>query len=366
MIFETLAGYATGMRIPDESRASTLGASEVGQCARKMFYLKNEADPQFQIERDADYVDNWGARLRGTIYEKYFWAPALRAEYGKRLKFAGNEQRRFESEFISATPDGLLLDVSADILAPLGVPDVGGDCILLEAKTIDPRAKLEVPKPEHVYQVIVQMGVLRENTAYAPNYAVVSYADASFWHEVREFAVAFDAGIFANAKARAARVLTAAVAHELKPEGWISGGNECRYCPYTRACGIERQALPNAAPAAVDPQFVAEIRDLAHIVKQHQNEAGAAETLARETQHEIKERLRAKRLRRVDGDDFSVIWSPVKGRSSMNIPALKKAATAAGIDVAQFEQAGEPTDRLDIRVQQRTQSPPSKRKRVNG
>jgi hypothetical protein len=37
MIFETLASYARNIRAPDAHRASTLGASEIGQCARKIF-----------------------------------------------------------------------------------------------------------------------------------------------------------------------------------------------------------------------------------------------------------------------------------------------------------------------------------------
>ena len=60
---------------------------------------------------------------------------------------------------------------------------------------------------------------------------------------------------------------------------------------------------------------------------------------------------RAKGLRRVAGDDFSIVWSPVKGRQSFDVKALKAAAIAAGVDVAQFETIGEPTDRLDVRVQ---------------
>ena len=64
----------------------------------------------------------------------------------------------------------------------------------------------------------------------------------------------------------------------------------------------------------------------------------------------VVDRLRAKGLRRVAGDDFSIIWSPVKGRQSFDVKALKTAAIAAGVDVAVFETIGEATDRLDVRV----------------
>jgi hypothetical protein len=352
MIREALATYANATRNSDRRRASTIGASEIGQCARKIFYAKNADDPLFAIRRDVDYVDGWGAQVRGATFERAFWVPALRAKYGDHLKFAGDEQRGFESGFLSATPDALLTGAPADILAELGVPDIKSDCVLLEAKTVDPRVKLDGPKPEHRYQVIVQLGLVRETTQFAPEYALISYADASFWSEITEFAVKFDPDVYATAKRRAAKVMTAHDASELMPEGWVSGGRECEHCAFAAACGIARHAMPKQSATAVDPQFVTEARDLAREAKQHQADAEDATAKLRTTQNEIRERLRAKGLRRVAGDDFSIVWSPVKGRESFNVKALKAAAIAAGVDVAQFETIGEPTDRLDVRVQE--------------
>ena len=47
MISEILAAYANNIRAPNKHRATTLGASDIGQCARKVFYLKrgSERDP---------------------------------------------------------------------------------------------------------------------------------------------------------------------------------------------------------------------------------------------------------------------------------------------------------------------------------
>jgi hypothetical protein len=354
MISNALATYANSVRDSDQRRASTVGASEIGQCLRKIFYIKNLDDPLFAIRRDAGHADAWGAQLRGATFEQAFWVPALRARYRERLKFAGGEQRSFESGFLSATPDALLIEVPADILAGIGVPDIESDCLLLESKTVDPRIKLDGPKPEHRFQTIVQLGLMRETTSFAPEYAVISYADASFWSEISEFAVKFDPNVYETAKRRAAKAMTARQASELPPEGFISGGRECRYCPFAQACGIERRVMPETSGATVDLQFVAEARDLAREAKRCQSAVAVAETQLRNVQHEIRERLRAKGLRRVAGDDFSIVWAPVKGRSNFNVKALKAAAIAAGVDVAQFETVGEPTDRLDIRVQEHT------------
>ena len=127
---------------------------------------------------------------------------------------------------------------------------------------------------------------------------------------VTEFVVAFDPNVYASAKARAAKVLTANAASELPPEGFIAGGKECELCPFTKACGIERRAVPPLSTANADPQFVTEIRELAVAHKARQGDVEAATIKVREVQHEIRERLRAKGLRRVAGDDFCVTWMP--------------------------------------------------------
>jgi hypothetical protein len=343
MIAEILDAYANRRRRFDRRREATVGASEIGQCARKVFYLKNAGD------RDADHIAAWGAQLRGRIFERAFWVPALRTKYGDRLKFAGGRQRRFKSGVLSATPDALLVNVPPDILAPLGVPDIKSDCLLLEAKTIDPRARLDGPKPEHLIQAIVQLGLVREVTDLKPVYAVISYTDASFWSETIEFAVKFDPKIFESAKQRAIKIMTARSAAEIRPEGFIAGAHECRFCPFTKVCGIARHAIPDLLDAT-DPQFIVEARKLAHKAKRREIEVEAAANKLRTIQYEIREQLRARGLRRIRGKDFSITWSPLKGRGSFDVKALKAAAAAAGLDVSEFETAGELTDRLDVRV----------------
>jgi hypothetical protein len=350
MISEALNDYATTSARVLQDRMHTVGGSECGQCARKIYWLKNEGDPTYGAPRDPDYVDGWGARTRGTIFETHFWEPALRARYGDDLLFAGIAQQTFTSEFLSATPDGLLINQPRDALAALGVADIGEDgSIVVECKTADPRSALEKAKAENVFQAIVQLGLIRELTKYRPQFALISYVDASFWNEVREFVIEFDEKVFANAKARARQILTALSAEELAPEGWIAGGHECKFCPFTRACGRARTDVPIRPVAKADPQFVAEIADLAREAKRHEADGDAALERLRTTQHEIRER-RSRGLNRIVGDGVAVTWSPVKGRQSFDNKGIREAAIAAGVDLAQFEQVGDPTDRLVIRL----------------
>jgi hypothetical protein len=296
--------------------------------------------------------------LRGRLIEDHFWIPALRARYGDKLLYAGDDQRTLVSGFLSATPDGLLIDQQSGVLAALGIDDLGGDGgVVLECKSLDPRTKLDDTKPEHAYQAIVQIGLIRELMPHRPNVALISYINASFLHDIDERTVRFDPTIFENARRRAAQIVTATAPDELKPEGWVAGGKECEFCLFTKACGVIRHAVPvqpRAEPP--DPQFVAEIVDMAREARGRRNIVGAATADLRAIEHDIKERLRAKGLRRVDGDGVSVVWSPVKGRPSYDMKAIREAAEKVGIDLAEYETVGEPTDRLVIWVAERSRT----------
>lgn len=343
MISEALDAYANSSnKVWSTDRSQTVGASEVGQCARKVFWTKNEGDPVYGAPRDPEYVDTWGARVRGTVMENELWFPAMAAKFGERLLFAGPAQQTFVSGFLSATPDGLITRLLPGELADL--PE--GGCVTAECKSADPRTNLSEAKAENIYQTHVQMGLIREQTEHKPTHSVLSYMDASFWNEVKEFVIPFDPTVYETAKKRAAHIMTATEASELKPEGWIAGGRECEYCPFTRACGIQRRSVPNSDVKA-DPQFVAEMADLALQAKRFEIERDRNEAALRETQQDIRDRLRAHGVRKIPG---IVNWSHVKGRQAYNNKAIQQAAISAGIDIEQYSTVGDPTDRLTISV----------------
>ena len=352
MIAEALAEYAKATARVFLGRENSIGASEVGQCARKIFFAKNVGDSVYGAACDEDYADPWGAALRGRLFEDHCWVPALRARYRRQAALCRRSATDIRLRFPVGDAGWLMIDQPRDALAALGIADIGGDgSIVVECKTIDPRVKLDAPKPEHAFQVQVQIGLFRELTPHRPEVALISYANASFLDDVIEFVVRFEPAIFANAKRRAAAILTAQEAQQLKPEGWIAGGRECEFCAFNRACGVIRHAVPTKPVTGLpDPQFVAEIADLAREAKQRRAEAEAATRRQRAAEEDIRERLRAKRLRRIAGDDFTVVWSPVKGRPSYDMQAIREAAAKAGIDLGEYETVGESTDRLVIRV----------------
>jgi hypothetical protein len=351
IIKSALDEYAAATARIFEDRSQTVGASEVGQCSRKIFWTKMEGDETYGAARDPEHVNGWGAVTRGTVYETHFWEPALRAKYRDKLLYAGADQTTLASGCLSATPDGPLVGLPRDALAALGAPDLGkrGE-LVVEAKTIDPRARLDDPKPEHVFQAQVQLGLLRELTDHRPRFALISYTNASFWDDITEFVISFDPKVFTHAKQRAAAIMLARSADELKPEGYIAGGAECQRCPFTRACGRARTAVPYETDAEAEPELVAELGELARLTKRAEKRAATATAKMRGLQNKIRERLRAKGLRRVTGDGVTIVWSPVKGRPSFDIPAIRAAAAKAGVDLNQFETTGDASDRLEIRI----------------
>jgi len=345
MLTDILNEYVTGdKKVWAHDRMRTVGASEIGQCARRTYYFKR-AEVQ-----DKGHVDRWGASQRGNLIEQHLVVPALRKRFGKRLLWAGEDQRTLQEGHLSATPDGLLTGVKADALRHLGVKNLGADCVLMEIKSIDPRANLGKEKNVHKLQAQAQLGLVRLKTEYKPNYVLLMYVDASFHDEVKEFVVEFNPKVFASLQQRATEILTAKGAADLLPEGWISGGSECETCPFKDPCGIERHALPSEKfkPKPISPQRVAEITDLCKEAQAFAFGRDKLDEKYREQQEKIKERLRDWDIRKVPG---VVTLSGVKGRVSYNTEGLKEAATAAGIDVEQFMRLGEPTTRLTISLE---------------
>ena len=321
-------------------RLTTVGASETFLCARRTAYAKAETAP------DPDYEDRYGARVRGDLIENHFWEPAIRGQKpeGVQLLFAGREQKTLVDGYLSATSDGLLVGVAPDALAHLGVPDLGSDTLVVECKSIDPRVSLKEAKAEHSGQTQVQMGLIRACTPYRPNFALISYADASFLDTITEFAVAFDPAVYAAAKDRARRIMLAEDPATLPPEGRIAGGGECRHCAFHHRC---QGAVVGAIPRDSVPVGANALAHLKALVEQHEQADGEAEAAGRrreDIREQVRVLLRELGTRKVEGDGFLISWFPVKGRKSLD----RKAAERAGLDLARFEREGDPSERLTI------------------
>lgn len=345
MITELLTKYvSTKQKKWLHDRSLSVGASEIGQCARKIYYLKKDT----KHDAHASLI-SWGATHRGNMIEQHLVVPALEARFGKNLLFAGEDQTTFKEGSLSATPDGLITNVKPDILKHLGVKDIGSNCILVEIKSIDPRANLDKEKTVHRIQTIAQLGLVRSQSEYEPNYALIIYVDASFHDNVKEYAVEFDPAIFSTLQHRAHHILSAKSDQDIRPEGYINGGSECDLCPWKDTCGIARHTLPSETfkTKPVDPQRVAEMTDLCREALDLEAQASELKAAVEEKKEEIRERLRQWNINKVPG---VVSWTQVKGRTLYDHEKLREAASRAGIDVTRFERVGASHSSLRINI----------------
>lgn len=321
------AYVATTGKVWDHDRLASVGASEIGQCARRTWYAKSETP------HDEGYVDRWGPKVRGTLYEDTLFVPAMRmVNSGAAVHWTGPDQRTIASGFLSATPDALV------------TTDDGG-CFLVECKSIDPRVDLRKAKEEHAYQVQVQMGLVREFTNHQPTHAIVAYLDASFPDDVTEFRVEFDQRIYDAAVARAREIMAARGALDLKPEGAIAGGKECGNCPFSRRCRGDGAAAHPTGKGDL-PEDVAE--DMIELLHDYDLRSAAAEAHAvkcNEIKHTIKELLRTSNVRWTEVGGWKVNWQSRKGKVSLDTKAME----ADGIDLAKYQREGDPFDVLVIK-----------------
>jgi hypothetical protein len=310
-------------------RSKTVGASEIGSCMRRTWFSKRDAP------RDPDYQDGWGSKLRGTIMEDAFWVPALRSQLpeGAQLLYAGTEQQTLVKGYLSATTDGIIILAS-------------GECINLDCKTFHPNTDLRKEKDAHSFQVQIQMGLIRECTNHKPNVSILSYINASDWSDIREFIIPFNSKVYEHAKLRARMIMTTERAIELLPEGKLSGGKECGWCPWSSHCAdITVQGIPHNNTEMLPHEEILRLEVLVNSAR----EAAATkeETAGQHAQalEAIKQFLREHNIRRFKGDGFSVSYSAMSGRATLDLSAVE----AAGIDLSPYYKTGSPSERLVVR-----------------
>lgn len=310
-------------------RNKTVGASEVGQCVRRTWFSKNNAP------RDQDYAESWGARERGNRIEA-FVVEAIRATLPDtmRLIYAGDEQRTLTKGYLSATTDGLIISSDPEF------------CINLDIKSIDPRINLTEVKTENRFQTQAQMGLIRECTNYRPDVSIIPYVNASFYDDVKEFMVTFDERAYAAAHARAEIIMTERDPLRLQPEGKMAGGKECAHCPWSSHCAEAQVAgVPTRYQNVLSGDDADRLEELCSLAKTYAGDKSNAEERYADVIEEIKQFLRDHDTRRYFGDGWSVSYSAVNGKATLDT----KAVEAAGINLEPFYKQGKPSDRLVVK-----------------
>lgn len=337
---------AATQKVFAHDRSQTVGASEVFDCLRKVFFKKRGKELRYTPDEDSS--SSWGAAKRGDILEENYIVPALSnfLPKGAQLLFAGKDQKTLFKNKNSATPDGLIIGLERDALADYGIPDIKSDCIAIEMKTIDPRVGLYEEKAVHHGQAQIQLGLFRETTQYKPFYAVILYIDASFLDNIKPFVVEFDQGKWNAAQIRANTIYTYNNAGDIRPEGKIDK-KACENCDFTRACSIliTGKVPPEKKKYEYSTGSQEEVAELVAEIKQLEREVKEKEKDVEDKKLEIKEILEKEKTRKMgEKGEWSVSWYSQEGRVSIDTKAMAE----DGIDLEPYKKMGNGFDVLKI------------------
>jgi hypothetical protein len=332
-------------------RSSTVGASEIFDCLRKVGAGKRYKE--WGLTPDEDFTENWGATERGNIIENNFVVPALTTQVpeGVTLQYAGGEQFTLVKDKNSATPDGLFTGLPAGHLQIIAggkvidIPDFTEGCLGLEIKSIDPRAILQEERAKHFGQTQVGLGLTRELTEWKPRHWLILYVDASFLNKFTPFLVTYDEKIFRAAQLRAPKIWAAKKLHDLPAEGKLDGG--CDHCKWRKACGeaIVTEIGKTLDKQMKDPESIAAVENEVADYLDAKAVLAAAEKEFARTAQVVKDKLLARKIRKVKSDQWSVTWFPQNGKKSLDV---KKMIADYGIDETEYEKIGAPFDVLKV------------------
>lgn len=326
-------------------RNASVGASEAFSCLRKVHFKK------FQYDPDDGHEQDWGAAKRGDIIENFFAVPATKAimPKGSELMYAGDEQETLRKGRLSATPDGLMIDLAADALAQLGIDDILSDSVVIEYKSFDPRASIKEAKEIHVGQVQVQLGLIHELTEFTPEYGVIVYFNASWLSDIRPYVVKRDPKIYEAAKDRAKKIYACENPADLMAEGKISG--ECNLCEFTQECAFTTgENFPKAKRKIEDPAVMDRLALLAGRQKEQASIAKDAEHEKKLVEAEIKEILREYDTKGAGDDRFTISNSWCAGKKSLDTLALAADLQEQGKSIDDYQNEGNGYERLMVKL----------------
>lgn len=342
------AYMAQNQKVWKHDRALTVGASEVFDCLRKVWFAKLGEKHGFKKDEDNEA---WGGMERGNIIENNFVVPGMRIGLPKKWKFlfAGEDQETLVHGKASSTPDGLIVDL--DPTQPLvikaggkiiRIENLDADCITLEIKSIDPRVSLEEEKAGHFGQTQMQLGIFNEKTKWRPKYSIILYINASFINDVTPFVVKFDPDVYAAGLMRADSIWPIKDPLKIYPEGKLDGA--CDYCRWKTACG---DAVVKAIPkteANLDPLDFQTFDTTINEYFDAKNEFAHAEKAFEIAKEAVKEAMNELGTKKVKAPTYTASWYGQPGKETVDIKAMR----ADGIDLTPYTQKGAPFDVLRI------------------
>lgn len=358
---------ASNQKVWEHDRSQTVGASEVFGCHRQAFFKKRAPE----LAEVNDEVDpEWGHTERGNLIENEFVVPCLRSMFGEDKCFMmGADQKTLVDGRLSATPDGVVVDLPQDALVNYGVPDIGptghiatevksfgGEHAAPKKKKVpDPNdpTKLIVryePKVRHKGQNIVQMGLFKRKTNYQPDFGVVIYSNPVNLKDVRITTVQYEDSIYKRAKDRAEAVFDLTKkAEDFPAEGLLN--NDCQYCDFCNACNaVEMSRFPDKVvkTETLTPEQQKELEERARRVAKLRKEAKELDERKKVEESALKDLMFDVGTTRASGTGWSASISKVNGRKSLD---KDKLVETFEFDVEDFQKEGNPYFQLRTKAE---------------
>lgn len=344
------SAMAANQKVWAHDRSQTVGASEAASCWRQNFFKKRHPELADQAE---ETDPEWGHTERGNLIENEFVVPTLKHMFGEdKCFYMGEDQKTFVDGRLSATPDGVVVDLPFNALAHYGIENIVSGEIATEVKSFGgdhaaPRKRKEGDKvfyearPKHTAQNIVQMGILQRKTNYQPQFGVVLYVNPVNLKDIRVAAVRYDDKVYQNLKERAEAVFAPdKEAKDFPAEGQLTG--DCKYCDFCNACSaveIARNPNANLPTDKFDPATQQRLRELTTKVAEYRKREKVQEKEKKVYENELKNLLMELGTNRAAGDGWSTNLVQYKGRKSLD---KDKLVEEFDIDLDEYMVEGNP------------------------
>lgn len=324
------AAVAANQKVWEHDRSQTVGASEAANCWRHNYFKKRAPE----LAETPEEVDpEWGHTERGNLIENEFVVPTLKHMFGEdKCLFMGAAQKTFVDGRLSATPDGVVVDLPTNALELYGVGDIVTSEIATEVKSFGgehaapKKKKLEdgtiryTAKPKHVAQNIVQMGILQRKTNYQPQFGVVLYVNPVNLKDIRPATVQYDDGVYNHLKSRAEAVFDPTKeAKDFPAEGLLT--NECNYCDFCTACNkVEMARFPDKVikTEKMKPETKQQLEFLTKKTAALRAQFKELEATKKKAEMELREALLIAGTSRAADEGWSVSLSQNAGRKSLD------------------------------------------------
>ncbi len=336
-------------KVWQHDRLESVGASEAFDCHRATYFKKREPE---NIDEDIDF--DWGHTERGNIVEDKFAVPMLQSMFGaENCLYMGEDQKTFVDGRLSATPDGIVIDQPRDALAKYDIPDLGEDAnqFATEIKSFGgPSAAPKKiitngvvryqPKPNHLGQNNIQLGMFRRQTNFKPAYGIVLYINPVKYSDIRAAPVKYDDAVYLRAKQRADDVFDLTKGpKDFKAEGKATG--RCDYCIYTNACSKAEQLLfpgkvveMKSIPNEIRDELKVQVSEVVALRAQFKD----IEARKKKAEAALKDAMFDLGTTRVGEEDWSASISKNNGRKTLS----KDLITEAGLTPEDYMTEGNP------------------------